>query len=626
MSVSSPNDLKAHAERLPQRPGVYLMRNADEEVIYIGKARDIRSRVKSYFSGTDGRISLPFLMNAVTAIESIVTEGERQALLLESDLIKKYRPRYNVRLKDDKSYLLVRVDTANEWPRLELVRRVGDDGARYIGPFAFSHELYALLEVVQRTFPLRTCSDRVMHNRVRPCLEYQMKRCAAPCCLLVDHEHYLEWIEGALRVLEGRNLDVLKDLTYQMEVASKELRYEDAAQLRDRIEVLKKITTEKPKPSFGDGSQDAFGVYREGSEAELSVLVVREGRLCESKTFGFSGVELPDEEFLASVVSQYYLGGAGYPELILLPETLEDLAAREDLYTERAGREVSIVVPERGAKARLLKLAGENAEENYRTRFVDRSRGDSAVSALKDALGLEEMPRTIECVDISHFQGGETVGSLVVFQDGVKDKDRYRRFHLSQEAPDDFASMREVVARHLTRASEEGMASDLMVVDGGPAQLSQAISVRDSLGLHRPAMIGLAKKRRVRRSYLAFEGSDRSGGEYKPERVYLEGAARPVVLDPSSEALYLLEQLRNEAHRFAISFHRSQRAKRTFRSELENIPGIGPKRRRDLLKEFRSVEAIRSAEPEDLHQRCGIPLTLAEKVVGILRARRGAVD
>ncbi|MCC6952714.1 MAG: excinuclease ABC subunit UvrC [Deltaproteobacteria bacterium] len=613
---AEPATAKARLKTIPRRPGVYLMKDDAGKVIYIGKAKNLRNRLRTYFNGGDGRLAIPFLVSKICELETIVTEDEEQALVLENDLIKKHRPRYNVRLKDDRAYLIVRIDTTHEWPRIELVRQTRNDDAKYLGPFPWAHEVRRLLDIVRETVPLRTCSDRVIYNRVRPCLEHQMKRCAGPCCLKVDHAQYREWVDIAASILEGKNKDVLRLLSDQMERASEQLRFEDAAELRDRMALVKTLIVDRPMLSFSAGSKDAFGIHREGSDLELSVLFVRNGRLFGAKTFGFSDVEVPTEDVLGSVLSQFYASDNEVPEEILVPFALEDRAAREEFYSNRRGRKVKIQVPQRGSKQRLLTLAAENATENFVGRFAAERGEDSIGRALQVDLGLDEAPRTMECVDVSHFQGGATVGSVVFFKDGQPDKTRYRHFHLSQEGkPDDFASMREIVTRHLSRCAEENTLVDLMVIDGGPAQLAQALAVRKELGLRTPMLIGLAKKRTESLPYYALAPARRPDARHlKPERVYVEEAARPIVLKESSKALHVLERIRNEAHRFAVSFHRSTRARRQFQSPLERIPGIGRERRMTLLREFGGLRQIAQATPEEISQRAGFPIKLAERV------------
>lgn len=605
-------------KQLPASPGVYLMKDAAGKVLYVGKAKVLRSRVRSYFSGSDTRASIPYLLDRVHSIDTLVTENERQAIILEQDLIRKYKPRYNVRLKDDKAPFVVRIDFNADWPRLELVRKIQDDGARYIGPFAYSYELRSLLDVIRNTIPLRTCSDAVLNNRVRPCLEYQIKRCAGPCCLDVDPAEYRAWLNQAVQILEGKNTEVIKDLETQMDKASRELRFEDAAAIRDRLEVLQNVGSDENVVRFKGGSRDAFGLLRNGTQAEVSILAVRRGKLFESRTFGFSEVEEDDQELIGSVMLQYYAATGDIPDEIFVPTELDDADARAELLSEQRGKKTAVRVPLRGSGRRLLKLASENAEQNFKARFLGTSQKEAPLRTLRDALSLEEIPRTIACADISHFQGGETVASVVFFKDAVPDKQRYRRFRLPElDKPDDFEAMRQVVKRYLSRGAEENELPDLLIIDGGIAQLNQALVVRRELGLLRPEMVGLAKKRGLQTGYR-----DALLPAPKPERIYTPGAQVPVVLKPGSAELHLVERIRDEAHRFAITFHRERRTRRTFTSELDKIPGIGEKRRLALLREFGSVQAVREAEPQELSSRCGIPEKLAQRIIQALNPQK----
>lgn len=605
---------------LPKLPGVYIMKDETGEVIYVGKAKNIRSRVRSYFNLSDKRPSVKLILGRVRTLETMVTETERQALVLESDLIGKYKPRYNIQLRDDKSHLLVRIDYQHEWPRLSLVRKRRDDGATYVGPFPVSHEARALMGIINRSLPLRTCSDSVIYNRVRPCLEHQIKRCAAPCCLEVDKQEYSKWLQQARSILEGRNKEVLAHLETDMERASIEERYEDAAVIRDRIEVLKGSWIERPSVGYDASSHDAVGFYREEDECEISVLRIRDGRIVESRSFNFPQSYDEDVTVLENFLSQYYqkLGEPTFsdpPKEILLPLAIRDRDLREEVYSENLGRKLVINLPKRGPKARLIRLATTNAEENLASRSAKQNSRQKGLSDLQDKLGLESLPRTIECVDISHFQGAQTVGSVVHFKEGSPEKSRYRKFYLSQEgSPDDFASIAEVVSRHLSRCIDDNTCPDLLVIDGGQGQLGKALEVKKELGAYGTKIIGLAKRRALSLPYKTIS----KRVHHKPERIYLDDSDIPVVLSPSSDGLHLLEQLRDEAHRFAISFHRESRKRRSFSSALDLVPGIGPKRRMDLLREFGSVAAIRKASPQELSQRAGLPLKLAERVVDTL--------
>ena len=407
-----------------------------------------------------------------------------------------------------------------------------------------------------------------------------------------------------------------------MERASEELRFEDAAELRDRVLVLKRIREEAPSGDFAYASQDAFALYREEEKVEVVILLVRRGRIVETKTYGFEETIEEDDELLGEVISQYYSGGADIPDDVLLPFELPDADIRGEILSDIRGQKVDFNVPKIGPKSRLIALAQQNAKENFTARFGRDDLVGKLSRLVQKELELESAPRLIECCDVSHFQGGSTVGSLVSFQDGKPEKSRYRRFVLSQEGkPDDFASMREIVLRHLSRCAEENTLPDLLVVDGGPAQLQEAVKVKKELGLMQPEIISLAKKRSISMPYRMAQRSKDSLSRKKPERVYFPGAEKPIVLRPESEVLHLLERLRDEAHRFAITFHRPRRAKKTFQTALEGIQGVGPKRRLELLKAFGSVRAVAKATPDQLGERCGISESLATRIINILRQR-----
>lgn len=614
-------DLQALVQRLPKLPGVYLMKDSTGEVLYVGKARVLANRVRSYFNGSDGRYNIPFLLARISDIQTITTTDERQALLLEMDLIRQHKPRYNIRLKDDRAPYLVRIDQANPWPRLELVRSREDDGASYFGPFPLSFELFALLDIIREAFPLRTCTDRVLYNRVRPCLEFQIKRCLAPCCLDVNRSTYQKFIEAAQAVLEGRNEEVESDLQAQMEIASSELRFEEAAILRDRLNVLRRMHRDRQTLNYKSvQGADALGIYREGSKAAIALIQIRQGRLSGGFTCGFEDIEIDNLDVIEGFLEQYYSSGREIPEIILLPQELPESEVILEWLKEIRGSAVSFSVPQRGPKERAWQIAMSNARDFFLTRYGRDQHGEDACRALQEELGLAQVPRIIECADISHFQGSSTVASIVCFQDGQPLKKRYRVFHLTQEGkPDDFASMREVIGRHLSRSLEENTTCDLLVIDGGPQQLAQGLAVREELcgkGEFGPTMIGLAKKRSIR---LPLGREVEGRPPVKPERVYLSPESPSIILKPGSAALSLLERIRDEAHRFAITFHRRTRSKRMFRSLLDSVPGIGKKRRECLLRVFSSTRIIAKTDPKEISKRCGIPLGISRKLVEHLK-------
>ena len=606
--------LRQEVKGLPKLPGVYIMRDAGGKVIYIGKAKSLRSRVRSYFHGGDGRHQVQFLMRRVHQVETIVTDSEQQAFILERDLIVKYRPRYNIRLKDDKAYLSIRIDENAPWPKLELVRRVEQDGARYFGPYSFSYEIRELLEIVKRVVPLRSCTDTVFYNRQRPCLECQIRRCAGPCCREVGRDEYGRWVKQAIAILEGKTGDVEKELSRQMDKASEELRFEDAALNRDRLNILKNFKQGQRLISSGGEDRDVFSLYREERLAVLSVLKVRFGRVADNRNFSFSEVEVADEEVLESALTQYYDGERELPEEVVLPCELENESLIREGLREKYGRAPAFVVPQRGLRFRLLNLALVNAKQHYLAVFDAESRYQEVAAGLARLLGLSQFPRRIECLDISNLQGSDIVGAIVSFHDGRPDKGSYKRYRISkQDKPDDFAAVHEVVSRRLRRSIDDPAEQppDLLLIDGGPGQLSSAIQAADETGVQ-CEIAALAKVRRGR-------GEGERTVEVKPERIYRRGEEEPLRLDPAADSTRFLARVRDEAHRFVIKYHRGRRAKRVFSSVLDHVAGIGPERKRRLILHFGSVKKMRGASLDELAQVGRMPRRLAEKLQRALR-------
>jgi excinuclease ABC subunit C len=605
--------LGEHVGTFPRLPGVYLMRDADGKVIYVGKAKDLRARVRSYFLGGDGRLQIAALLERIRAVENIVTENEEQAFVLERDLISKYKPRYNIRLKDDKSFLSVRVDTDAPWPRLELVRkRFEDDNARYFGPYSSSAELKAVLEIIKRVVPLRTCADTVFYNRQRPCLEYQIKRCAGPCCLPVDPEEYRRWVKQAISILQGRFDALLEEFEQQMERASSDLRFEDAATIRDRIDVLQSFKRGNSLTSYSGEDRDVFGLYREEGLAALAVMKVRGGRLGETQNFSFTDLSISNAQVLESAIEQLYEGGREVPSEIVVGVEPDNLSIVTEALRRRTGRAVEVAVPQRGVKARLLALAETNARHFFSSRFDAETRYQEIASSLAQRLNLRQIPRRIEVVDISNFQGSDIVGALVSFFDGVSDKRGYRKYKItSKDTQDDFASVFEVVSRRLSRGLADGDLPDLLVIDGGPGQLAKAIAAREVAKVDLE-IVALAKQRTLR---------DRGSAKIQKsnERIFLPSSTDPIELPDGSELTRFMQRMRDEAHRFVITFHRKTRSKRVFRSILDDVPGLGVDRRNRLLKHFGQVQKISEAPIEEIARIGKMPKAMAEKVVEYLQ-------
>lgn len=630
-SIPSDRDaLQRWLETLPTESGVYLMKNAAGKVLYVGKAVHLRQRVRSYFSPSgDQRAFVDQLGSWLHHIETIVTRNEKEALLLENTLIKQYKPRFNVKLVDDKNYLVLRLDKRTDYPRLEVVRHIRQDGARYFGPYHSAASCRQTLDVVNRHFKLRICTDSEMKNRTRPCLQYQIKRCDAPCVYDVSKEAYQQHVLDVALFLEGRNAEVVKRLQQRMQEAVAALDYETAALLRDQILSLEKTLEKQQVISPDQVDQDAVGLYRKATDVEVAVLQIRLGKLVGRKTYLFSDQEFPDAEVLSSFLNLYYNQGHAIPEEILLPLALEESDGLTGWLEEQRGHrpsspdgksKVRLLVPEKGRRAQLVDLACKNAAAAYQTEQHRQKDASSVLEKLQKRLRLTRLPRRIECFDISHLQGNETVASRVVFIDGKPVPALYRVFRMQQSQNDDFASMYEVVSRRARRGKEtppetEGSASawgwpDLLVIDGGKGQLGSALAALKDMEVPPGLMdiVGLAKER------------EDTVGEKHPDRVFLPGTKDPIALRANTAEIFLLSHIRDEAHRTAIRFHKKRRAKASLRNVLEQIPGIGPKRRQRLLKTFGSVARMRQLSASELAEQAHLPATLAQAVYQFLQA------
>ena len=587
-------ELTAQVALLPEKPGVYMMRDAAGKIIYVGKAVNLKNRVRSYFQQRGLSPKTEALVARIVTFETIVTASEMEALILECNLIKKHRPRYNISLRDDKSYPFVKVTWNEEYPRVYATRRVEKDGAKYYGPYASAGAMHETLALLKRLFPLRSC--RSMDAR-RPCLEFHIYRCMAPCAGLVDAATYREMVKTVCLFLEGRSADVEKDLKRRMLAASDEMKFELAGRLRDQLAAVRNVT-EKQNIVTGAGDQDVLGLARMGGQSCVQVFFVRSGKMVGRDRFMLSGGETEsDGEILAAFVKQYYNESSFIPREILTPAALPETDLLTAWLTQRKAGAVHLLTPQRGTKRELVLLAGENATEALRQRSereeAREGKRSAAVQELAERLELDILPQRIECFDISHIQGAETVASMVVFTDGEPDKSEYRRFKLKtvEGSPDDFASMQEVTLRRYRDAKEP--LPDLIVIDGGKGQLSSALEVIRGVGLAEIPVIGLAKE---------FE------------HIFRENISEPLVLPRHSEALRLVQQIRDEAHRFAVGYHRKLRAKRNLVSVLDHIRGIGAKRRQALWKHFGTIGRIRAASEEELASAPGMNITAAQAV------------
>jgi excinuclease ABC subunit C len=611
--VDRPSALAERAAALPAAPGVYLWKSARGRVLYVGKAQSLRSRVRSYLrAGGDGRLRMPAMIEQAADVEVVLTPSVKDALLLENELIKRHRPPFNVRLRDDKQYLGMRLDPRERWPRLTPVRRFRDDGAAYFGPYTSSQALREALSNLRRIFPLRSCSDPVFRDyarRGRPCIEYEMNRCLGPCVGRVGEAAYAELVAGTALFLRGRSDELLKDLQARMAAAAAAERFEEAARLRDRIAAVEQTVARQQMVSERREDRDVFGLARRGGELELAALHVRGGRVAGHDAWSFGGVVLEDGEALGSFLAQYYAGPDRRPAReLLVSEAPDDAGALAEWLSERAGRRVALRVPRRGAGAELVAMAVRNAELRLAQRLEARESVTAALAELQERLGLARPPRRIECYDVSTLAGTLAVASRVVFADGRPDKAAWRRYRIREAAgDDDLACLREVMARRLARRDREPL-PDLLVVDGGRGQVAVvAAALRDAGDAC--DVVGISKERDDERPASAAPPPSeaarraarvkRSGG-LKAERLHLPGRRDAVLLPPASQGLLLLQRVRDEAHRFALAFQRSLRQRAHLASILQEIPGIGPGKRRALLRQLGSLRAVREASAEEL--------------------------
>ena len=601
--------LEEKVKNFPDTPGVYLMRNARGKVIYVGKARSLRKRVRSYFQkGDDGRVWSPFLAAHVADVECIVTDTEKEAIILEDSAIKEYHPRYNVRLKDDKSFLRLKLTMRDDYPRLHITRKVKRDNALYFGPYSSARAARETFRVVNNYFLLRKCSNATFKGRERPCIYYDMRKCLGPCRGKVDKETYAELARNVVAFLQGKSDELTDTLRERMRQASDKLEFELAARYRDQILALER-SVERQKVVSSDGlDRDVFGFWQEDGGLDVAVLIVRKGKLVASEPYHFAQVRVPTEEALGSLLTQFYSGGRPVPKEVILPFAPENAEALGLWLSEKRGDKVAVTAPERGAKRYLLQMARTNArtifEEHRRALMAEAD----ALEELERALRLRARPERIEAFDISNISGDLAVGSMVVFEDGRPKKSDYRRFKIrTVERPDDYAMMREVLTRHFRRVLSGGAMPSLVMVDGGKGQLNVALSVFDELGIIDLDAIGIAKERmRFRdKSKIAVREAD---------KIYLPNRKDALLLRAGSPPLLLLQQIRDEAHRFAIAYHRRLRSKRQRRSVLDDIEGVGPRRRATLLRKFGSVKRLAAATEDEIAATPGIPRSLAARI------------
>ncbi len=577
--------LQSKLAHLPEQPGCYLFKNEKKEILYVGKAAVLADRVRSYFQkGSDQTPKTSLLVNEIADLETIVTRSVLEALILESNLIKRHHPRFNVVLRDDKQYPYLRLPIKEDFPRLSIVRRVQKDGALYYGPYTPAGALRETLKVIRKVFPLATCEIDINGKAERACIEFEIKRCMAPCIGNQSRDEYHLIVKQVRQFLEGRDRELLDSLREEMEGAAEREQFEEAARLRDRLFSVERTLEKQRITQISASDQDVVGLARQGTAADLQLLFVRGGLLIGRKDFFWpqSG-DAGDEELVRSAIEQFYNKEGQPPKELLVPTTLDDAPLIEQWLTEKKGETVRIMAPERGAKHQLVLLAEENAgaaiADHLRNEALDRQ----ATAELKRLLRLEKAPHRIEGFDISNIMGNQSVASLVVWEDGQAKKSDYRKFRIKTvEGANDFASMQEAVMRRYG-ATEELARPDLILIDGGLGQLSAALEGLKQVGQEQIPIMGLAKAR----------------GD-KEERIFLPGRKNPILLRPTSPATHLVQRIRDEAHRFAVTYHRKLRGKALFSSELDQISGIGEIRRKRLLKQFGSLELIAEATDEQL--------------------------
>jgi len=586
MSETRSISFDAKLDNLPASPGVYLFKDAGGTIIYVGKALSLRNRVRSYFQesrATDPKTD--HLVAEVADLETILVDSEVEALILESTLVKRNQPRYNVNLKDDKSFPYLKLTVNEPFPRIFVTRRIRQDGALYYGPYLPASYARQTIRLINRYFKLRTCNLPIDGTMSRPCLDYQMKRCLGPCVTgLCSREDYLRAVEDVKLLLSGRTDSLIRELERRMEQAAEDLRYEAAAMYRDWIAMVRDTSERQKMILEGEDDTDLFGYHQEGAQLAMAVFAVRGGRIVGRREFYWEDLLSFDPgDFFSSALEQYYLQDTFTPVEILIPADIEDAGALETWLSERKGRRVHIRSPRRGLKAGLLDLVTRNAQMAFETRFrIVKPRGEELLRPLREVLGLGTLPRRIEAFDISHTQGAATVASMVVCENGDMKRKDYRKFKIEDvKGPDDFASMREVVHRHYEDVLQgDGQPMpDLILIDGGKGQLSAAAEALSDLGMEDQAVAAIAKREEI---------------------LFMHGQIEPIVLPRESPVLHLIQMLRDEAHRFAVSYHRKRLEMRDHSSELDAVPGIGEVRKKVLLRAFGSLERVRNAKFEEL--------------------------
>ncbi|MGQ4807798.1 UvrABC system protein C [Candidatus Entotheonellaceae bacterium PAL068K] len=609
--------LREQIDRFPRAPGVYLMQDAKGHIIYVGKAKNLRSRVRQYYAQSgDSRYHIRLGLPSVVAIDFLVTNTEKEALILENTLIKKHKPRFNISLRDDKNHVHLRLDSKQPYPRLTVVRRPGKDKALYFGPYASSQAVRETLRTLYRAFPIRSCTDAVFKSRTRPCLYYEIGQCVAPCVPgYTTDDAYRELVQQVTQHLRGRSDNIVKILKAQIAAAADELRFEEADRLYKRLQAVEETAGKQRVTSLKQRDQDIFGYYRAGDTVQMQTLNVRSGQLVGGRAYSFTRQFGSAEEVLSSFINQYYADNPSIPREVLLPCALDDAESLAELLGELKGRPVSLEVPQKGDKHHLVQLAIKNAALSYQKDHDADEQQHRALEKVQHKLHLRGLPHRIECCDISNISGTLAVGSMVCFQDGQPDKQRYRRYHIQTlDGPNDYGMMLEVLRRRYRRALQEGDFPDLLLVDGGKGQLQMALRALDELGITDLDVAGIAKSRLTQDAHTATR-------QRSDEKLYRPQRKNAITFPVNSPALFLLQRVRDEAHRFAITYHKTLRRKHTLHSELDDIPGVGTHRKTRLLRHFGSLKQVRQASFAELTSVPGLPERVARSIYEYFHAQ-----
>lgn len=632
--------LSKKLETIPTGTGIYLMKDSKNKVIYVGKAKNLRNRVRSYFQGSRddqtgkgtlaGRPFVSFLVKRVEDIDFVLTDTEKEALILENNLIKQFKPRFNINLRDDKTFVSIKLDMNQKFPYPVIVRQIdapshSSKGAKsfppaflnnkvgevperagrknnvlYFGPYSSAKAVRETLRFVNSLFPIRKCSDNVLKSRVRPCLYHQIGRCLAPCCDLVDEKTYKEILNEVILLLRGKNEELLKVLREKMDEESKAMKYEKAAKIRDRIMAIEKTVEKQKIHSMDFVDRDVFGYYGEGNNIQIQAMFIRKGNLEDIASYRFPTIDNTPADIFRSFLNQFYGHTRFIPDEVVIPVESEDREVLEELLTEQKGQKVNVICPKRGGKMKLVEMAIKNAENAFKIHHMMGEDVESVLDSLRQQLSLRNLPKRIECFDISDIGGKQSVGSLVTFENGAPLKSKYKRFRIKAVSQsDDYAMMCEVLTRRYSRAFKEDDFPDLAIVDGGKGQLRIAMRVFDELGIERVDVVALAKSK--------WKYADESTSKQKLyERVFVCGKDEPIVLNQESPELRLLVNIRDEAHRFALSYHKKLRRKAYYKSPLDKISGIGKVKKRNLLNHFGNIQKIRNASLDELGDVKGI--------------------